>query len=138
MPATEIAVPEDMQKRIEQYIGLRDKLKVIDEEHENRRKDYVQMMERVSGLIRSFMEANKLENLKTKAGTCYTSTRHTASLADPDAFMKFVIATNRFDLMDRRANATAIKEYVEAEKVLPPGVNLTALQTVGVRRPTGK
>jgi len=51
--------------------------------------------------------------------------------------MKFVVDNNKFELLDRRANATAVKDYVAANNVLPPGCNLSAICTVGVRRPPG-
>ena len=129
---------EDMEKRTKQYIDVRDALKKLDERQKAERKPLLEIQERLAGIIRTFMDANKLENLRTQHGTCYTSTRYTASLADPDAFMKFVIANNAFEMMDRRANSTAVREYVEEHKQLPPGVNLTALQTVGVKRPSDK
>ena len=129
---------EDMEKRTEQYIQVRDALARVDAKWEKERKPLLEIQERLSGRIRKFMDDNKLENLKTAHGTCYTSTRFTASLADPDIFMKHVIATGQFDLLDRRANSTAVKDYVNEHNELPPGCNLNAVQTVGVRRPTGK
>jgi hypothetical protein len=36
--------------------------------------------------------------------------------------------------MDGRANVTAVKDYVKEKGVLPPGCNLNALKSVGVRR----
>ena len=128
----------EMNICVKQYIQLRDRIKQIDEAHDTERKKYSILMEEVGGLIQAFLDANKLENLKTEHGTAYVTKRYTASLADPDAFMKFVIDNNEFTLLDRRANATAVREYTEEHKVQPPGVNLTTMQTVGVRRPTGK
>lgn len=128
---------EDMSKRTAQYIAIRDKLKALDEAHEKVRKPLVEIQEQLSGIISAFMEANKLENLKTESGTCYTSVRYTASLADPALFMKYVIDNGQFDLIDRRANATAVKDFVKEHGNLPPGCNLNAIQSVGVRRPTG-
>jgi len=127
-------MPEDINKRVEQYITIRDKLKELDAAHEEKCKPLRELQEVLSGKLRTFMEANNLDNLKTEAGTCYTSTRYTASLADPDAFMKFVINNKLFDLLDRRANNTAVKEYVNEHNSLPPGCNLNQVQTVGVRR----
>jgi hypothetical protein len=128
----------DMDRRTAQYIALRDRIKQIDDAHKEERNKYVTLMDEVAGHIQAFMEANKLENLKTEHGTCYTSTKTSASLADADAFMKFVIDNKMFDLLDRRANATAVKAYVEEHKGLPPGVSLNQVQTLGVRRPSGK
>ena len=128
---------EDMDKRVEQYVQIRDALKRIEEKYEAERKPLLEIQEILSGMMQEFLDTNKVDNAKTKHGTFYRSTRYTASLADPDVFMKFVIATNKFDLIDRRANATAVKEYVQENNQLPPGCNLNAVQTVGVRRKPG-
>ncbi len=88
--------------------------------------------------MQNFMEQAGADNIKTAHGTCYSTTRYTASLADPEAFMKFVRDTGSFDLLDRKANVTAVKDYVAEKSCLPPGVNLSAIKTVGVRRASGK
>ncbi len=129
---------EDISKRVMQYIQIRDKLKEIDEAHDNARKPLVELQAALSGRLQKALDDSNAESLKTEHGTCYRSTRYTTSLADPDAFMKFVIGKGLFDLLDRRANGTAVKEYVNQHNSLPPGCNLNAIQTVGVRRPTGK
>lgn len=125
---------EDINKRVEQFIQIRDMLKRMGEEYDKKRAPLLQLQEVLSGKLRAFMEANSLENLKTDAGTCYTSTRYTASLPDPEIFMNFVKTNNKFELLDRKANSTAVREYVKENGSLPPGCNLSALQTVGVRR----
>jgi len=130
---------EDIDKRIGQYIEIRDELKRIDAAHEESRKPLRNMQARLAGMIRTFMETNNItDNLKSKSGTCYLSTKWSASLADPQAFMNYVIDTKQFELLDRRANVTAVKAHVEEHNTVPAGCNLTAIQTVGVRRPTGK
>lgn len=135
-PAT--AVTEDMEKRTEQFINVRDTIKRIEDETKAKLKPLREVQEILAGRIQAFMVANKLENLKTAAGTCYTSTRVTASLADPEAFMKYVIDHAAFDLIDRRANATAVTDFVKKNKALPPGCNLNHIETVGVRRAGSK
>jgi hypothetical protein len=52
--------------------------------------------------------------------------------------MAFVKTTNNYDLLDRKANVTAVKDYVSENGTLPPGVNLSSIKTVGVRRASGK
>ena len=59
--------------------------------------------------------------------------KHTASLGDPDAFMDYVMKNGAFELMDRRANSTACREFAEEHGSLPPGVKLNSTRTVGVR-----
>lgn len=123
-----------VDKRIEQYIQVRDKLKAMDEAHAEAIKPLIEIQNLLSGWMMAFLEKSGTTSVKTAHGTCYASTRHTASLADPDAFMKYVISTGKFELLDRRANSTAVKDFVEETNALPPGCNLNAIRTVGVRR----
>ena len=88
--------------------------------------------------LQDFLETAGAQSVKTKEGTVYASTRYTASLADPQAFMDYVIKHTAFDLLDRKANATAVRDFVENHNALPPGVNLNAIRTVGVRRAAGR
>lgn len=130
---------EDIDKRIQQYIEVRDAIKRVDAKWEAEKKPLQEIQEKLSGRISKFMEANNItDNLKSKSGTCYLSTRYSATLADPQAFMDYVVSSGKFELLDRRANTTAVKDYVEQNGCLPAGCNLSGIQTVGVRRPTGK
>lgn len=129
---------EDMEKRTQQYVIVRDMLKALEEEHAKKKKELNSVLETLSGIIQKFMDDHNLENLATAAGTCYKSTRHTASLSDPAAFMNYVIANQAFDLLDRRANSTAVKAFVQEHNSLPPGCNLSAIQSLGVRRKGSK
>lgn len=126
---------EDINNRVKQYVALRDMVREIDEKWEAEKKKYTSRMEEVSGRIQRFMSENKItDSLKTEEGTCYISTRYSASVQDGEAFMKFVQQGN-FDMIERRANATAVKDYVKNNNQLPPGVNLSSIQSLGVRRP---
>ena len=125
---------EDIGKRIKQFIQVRDVLKEMEEAYQKKRKPLLEVQEMLSGILRTFLEDNNLENLKTEAGTCYISTRYTATLSDPEAFMNYVTKTGRFELIERRAAATPVQAYVKENGILPPGCNLNAIQTVGVRR----
>ena len=128
---------EDIEKRVAQYVALRDKIHNMELKHAEELKKPQEMLEQLAGIIHKFLDQHKLENLKTSAGTCYISTRWTASVQDPDAFINYVIENKEFDLLERRASATAVKAYVQDHNHLPSGVSLNALASVGVRRPAG-
>jgi hypothetical protein len=123
-----------VDKRVSQYIQLRDKLKAMDKEFEEKRKEYVDIQNVLSGWLMEFLEKTGGTSIKTVQGTVYLSTRYSASLADPEVFMNFVIENQLYDLLDRRANSTAVMDYVKEKGVLPPGCDLNALKSVGVRR----
>lgn len=128
----------DMEKRVGQYVEVRDLIRDMEARHKEELAKPTELLEKLAGVIHRFMDAHNLENLKTAAGTCYISTRWSASVQDPDAFINFIKETQNFDLLERRASSTAVKAYVEEHNSLPTGVNLSALSSVGVRRPAGK
>lgn len=126
---TELTVDEQVAK----YLEIRDLIKQLDDAHDAKLKPLREIQERVAGWLQEFMDRNGSEAVKTKHGTAYTTTRYSATLPDPEAFMRFVIENEKFELMDRRANLTAVKDYVEANRTLPPGCNLTPMRKVNVR-----
>jgi hypothetical protein len=127
----------NIEQWTEWYVALRDKVRAFDDRISEERKKLTEPMQVLEGRIQKFLSESNIESLKTKAGTCYVSTRYTASVADGEAFMNYV-KDGHWDLIERRANATAVRDFVKEHNHLPAGVNLTALQSVGVRRPTTK
>lgn len=126
---------EDIDKRTAQYIEVRDALKRLEEKHAKETKPLLEIQEILAGRIRKFMDDNNItDSLKTKNGTCILSTRYSASVVDGSAFMDFVKA-GHWDLIERRANPTAVRDYVKEHNTLPTGVSMSAVQTLGVRRP---
>ena len=128
----------DIDQKVGQFIQLRDLKKALKTAWEDKNRKVEAAMKLIEGELSEFMRSNKVQNLASKHGTAYRSTRYSASLQDADAFMQFVIANNQFDLLDRKANANAVRDYIEATKVEPPGCKLSALEHVGVTRPGKK
>jgi hypothetical protein len=124
----------DAEKRVAQFVALRDEIKRMDDAYAESKRPFLEMKERLEAeLLKNLQETNS-EGIRTKAGTVYISTRDSASLEDPEAFMKYVIENNAFDLMDRKANTTAVRDFIEEHHAPPPGAKFSSRQTVGVRR----
>jgi hypothetical protein len=124
----------DIGLRVEQYIKLRDKINEIKEHHKTELKPFVDTLEQLNGLLLQHLNDTNQDAAKTSAGTVYRSTKETASLADPEAFMEYVIQSGEFELLDRKANKTAVKAFIEENNCAPPGVNFGVSYEVGVRR----
>lgn len=120
------------------YVKLRDKKREIEERHKSELSEINSTMEKLTALMMDTLNNVGAQSIKTSEGTVYVSARYSASLADPQAFMSYVIDNKKFDLLDRKANATACRDFVEEHGSLPPGVNLTAIRTLGVRRASEK
>ena len=127
-----------VEKRVAQYVQVRDAIAAQKKLDEEKLKPLVDLQNLLTGWLQDFMDKAGADSVKTSSGTCYSSSRYTASLADPEIFMSYVIKAQDFDLLDRKANVTAVKAYVAEHNQLPPGVNLNAIKTVGVRRAPGK
>lgn len=127
-----------VEKRVKQYVAVRDKIKEIEERQKAELQPLKDIQNELTGVLQEAITTIGAESIKTSEGTVYTTTRYTASLADPKAFMDFVKSTDNFDLLDRKANSTAVRDYVAEHGGLPPGVNLSSIATVGVRRASGK
>lgn len=125
------------ERYVEAYVVVRDKIKAANDAFAETIKADVELQNMLTAWLTNRLEAVGAESVKTKAGTAYTTTRYSASLADPKAFMDYIIANDKFDLLDRKANSTAVRDFVQETGSLPPGANLSAIRTVGVRRAPG-
>lgn len=124
----------DMGKRVKQAIDLRDKIKTIQKRQKEELRPYLEVQEKLEMLILSWLNATNSKNVATEHGTAYITTRNSATVADMEVFWQFVQEKGLYDLIDKRANAPAVAEFIEANGSAPPGVNFRQMQDVNVRR----
>jgi len=127
-----------VDKLVEWYRAFDKKIEIMDEAHTKTTAPLRNFQERLSGYFEQFLTTTGQQTAVTPSGTIHWNHRVTAQLEDAQAFMDFVIANQNFDLMDRRANATACKEFAEKSGALPPGVVTNSIRTIGVRKPGAK
>lgn len=136
-----------VEKWVKQFVFLRDYVKQKDDEHKTLLAPLKADMETLKGKLLEFLKATGGNNMATPAGSFYRTTRHSCSITDQKEFMDFVIGGELWDLMDKKANATAVREWMEENNkdlkpgenpVIVPGVNLTTLVDVNVNRPRAK
>lgn len=124
----------DVEKRVGQYVKLRDLKAELKEKHESELKPITETMTMIEDELKGALNAMNATNMKTNEGTVSLTTKATASAADMAAFWTWVITQGQFDMLDKKPNVTAITEYVKANGVAPPGVNYSTFQGIGVRR----
>lgn len=124
------------ERRTEQYISLRAKIAEITERHRQELAPFIETQNLLTAWFTQNLELVGAQSVKTANGTVYQSTTYTASLEDPKAFMDFVITNEKYELLNKSANATAVRDFVKETGGLPPGAKLNAKRTIGVRRPT--
>lgn len=134
MTAAEIPLPDSIDDLVAQMVKTRDRLKEADDAHKEKTKVAREYKERLENALLAKLNDIGGESVKTAHGTVYRTTRRTASIADGEVFRKFVIAQNAFDLVDWKANANAVDDFIKGAGSPPPGVNFNTAFTVGVRR----
>jgi hypothetical protein len=127
-------LPDNVDDLVAQFVRLRDKLKEADDAHKARTKAARDHLDALSGKLLERLNDLGGESVRTVSGTVYRTTRRSATIADGEVFRQFVIGNEAFDLVDWRANAAAVDDFIRLEGAMPPGVNFTTAFTVGVRR----
>ena len=130
----ELIPPESFDALVEQYVKIRDRLKEAEDIHAAKTKLARDYLVQLNAKLLEKLNGAGGEAITTKHGTAYRTTRRNATIADPGTFRAFVIEHEMFDIVDWKANANAVDDYVKSEGALPPGVNLSTAFTVGVRR----
>ncbi len=124
----------DVNTNVDEYIRTRDEIRDIESRHKDELRPYKQKLEELGGVLLEQLQTVGGDGVRTKSGTVYVTEKRSASLADPALFMDYVVQNSAWDLLDRKANVTAVTDYIAEHNAAPPGVNYSAVLTVGVRR----
>jgi hypothetical protein len=127
-----------LDKLIYYYIQVRDTIDSIKHRHKDELAKYEKVKGHLTESLLTALDGTGQEMARTKMGTVSAAVRDTASCTDANAFIDFVREHDAYELMDRRPNGTACKEFAKANGTLPPGVKINSTRYVNVRVPTQK
>lgn len=121
--------------RVAQYLKLRDMIKTKEDAHKEAIKPLKEALEKLNSVMLAQLNASGGDSVSTQFGTVYRTRKKSATIADMSLFWDWVTANGDFDFVDKKANATRVEEYINANGgQLPPGVNFSQIEQVGVRR----
>lgn len=126
--------PLGIDKRVEQYVRLRDKINEIKKRQKEELAPFNEALERLNGMLLEGLDLAGGNSIATAAGTVYRTEKRSATIADAEIFRKYVIDNEAWDLVDIKANVTATVEFIDDHQKPPPGVNYNSHYEVGVRR----
>ena len=119
---------------IERYVKLRDKKALMKAAFDASTADINTAMTRCEQVILEEINAQGVESVRTEFGTAFKSVTTSVTATDGEMFMQFCIANDRFDMLEKRPNKTAVEEYKAANDDLPPGINYRQAVSLNVRR----
>ena len=116
------------------YIKVRDEVAQIKANHKAQLEPYTQALDKLEAQMLQVLSDAGVESMKTSAGTAYRSERTSVTVADKSAFMDYIESNRAFDLLDVRANKTAVEGFMAENQDVPPGVNIRREVAVNFRR----
>jgi hypothetical protein len=124
-----------MKDLVNEYVQLRNAKKEAEEKAKSFIRDsYLNRMEAIEGEILNFFNTTNQDNAKTEYGTASRVPDVSATIADATEFRRYVIGSESWELIDWRANKTAVREIVDETGAPPPGVNFTRSYKIQIRK----
>ena len=121
-------------QKVAAYIKLRDYIKAAEDEFKAGLARPKAAMEKLEGELLNDLNTSDTNSMKCEDGTVYKSIKLSATVENREAFKVFVIENDLWEAMDIKANKTFVKEYMDKEGKDMPGLKITQLATIGVRR----
>lgn len=123
---------EDIVKK---YLEIREHIDKESKAFSETMKPYFEGLETLGNMALTMLNESGDQNMKTAFGTAYKTTSMGARVIDREAFMKYVLETEGAEaLLTAAVSKDAVKEYIEANKEPPPGVDITYITKVNFRR----
>jgi hypothetical protein len=122
----------NIEQLVQHYIQIRDEKARISTEQKLVTDRLARAMKKIEEKLLAEMQILGTESMRTSSGTCYRSIRTSATVDDRDTFMAFAVQHPEF--LESRANKTAVEEYIDTTGEVPPGVRVSRMATIGVRR----
>ena len=116
------------------YVRLRDQKAELKAQQAEAMKPYDEALAKLEAEALQILSDTGVESMKTSAGTVYKSVATSATVQDKSAFMDYIREHLAFDLLDVRANKTAVQDFVTENQDTPPGVIIRREMKVGFRR----
>ena len=119
---------------ISQYNKIRATRLIMEAEHKSAIIPYKEAEEAIENALLEYLNTNGLQNLNCPDGTAYKSTQTFTKLTDRNALLQHCQETGNFDFFTNALSKETVKEYVSDHKKPPPGVEVTELIVVNVRK----
>jgi hypothetical protein len=129
----------NINKLCEQYVALRDRKRVMESEHKAALAPYNKIMGELESKMLGYLQQAGIDHVATPSGTAYQITKPSATIRDGAAFRQWVVETASYQIVDWRANANAVSDFIaDNDGTIPPGVNYSTRTSVNFRRPNEK
>lgn len=118
---------------VEKYVALRNKKKEIAERHKQEMAPFNDAMEQLEIFMLDRLNRTGTESVRTAMGTAFKVTQTSYKVEDPGTLRPWLEANDAGDLLETRISKTALNDWLDAGKPLPPGVGVSQFVQVQFR-----
>lgn len=119
---------------IGRYVEIRDEIAEISERHKAELQPLKASLETLENALMGILNDCGGQNIKTANGTAYRSEVVSMKIDDWDSFLYYVQRFQAWNMLVRNVNKTAVKELLDGGSALPPGIGMTTMFNLNVRR----
>jgi len=126
--------PTKVGELIAIYLETRDAKDALAKKHKEALRSYSDVMAMIEGKLLEHLQATAGQSFSTDLGTAYLTRKRSATIADATEFRGYIIENRAWDMVDWRANAVAVADFIAEHQTLPPGINFNVTTSVNVQK----
>lgn len=125
-----------VEKLVKLFVKTREAKSAASREWDAKEAEYNRIMEACENQMLKAADETGVEGFKTPFGTTYTAVDVKISIADHEAFQKFVKDQDDLEFFQARVSTKRVQEYMEKAGVEtpPPGLNMFRERKMRVRK----
>ena len=117
------------------YVKLRDRKKAMKDAHTKELAPLNEKLDRLEAWLAAKMANDGTTSLKAgDSGTAYQVRRVSTSVDSWPNFINWVIEGEQWDMLPHAVSKSVVQEYVKEHEALPPGVKMSSMISINVKR----
>lgn len=125
-----------VSKLAKTFIKIRDARASLKKDYETKDKELVEAQDKIKIALLDYCKEHDVESVRTEEGTFFRTVRNRYWTNDWEEMHKFILEHAAPDLLEKRLNQTAMREYLEEHpEDYPRGLNVDAVYSITVRKP---
>jgi len=121
---------------IKRYIKLRNDKQQKEAAHKAETKGIDEKLKKLEAWLHLKMAADGVKAFNTDSGTAYTTTVEQATVSDMNALLEYIKENEAWHLLEKRVSKTGVREMLDADQDIPPGVNWYVTTAINIRKPS--
>lgn len=127
---------KDMKTAVKLYRALQAKIDDIEAAAQAQTAELKNKQHAIEMWISQKSLEDGVDSFKTEFGTAFFQTSDYCSVADWDSTFNWIKASDKWDVLTKGVNKTAVREIIKETGAVPPGLNYGTKRVLHVRKPS--